>query len=250
MLQLCCKIDAIDHPLPPSPSLSITMLLASAPLPLSSTPPYLMYAMLQLRQFVFIIEQTCLYGDLDGADGGDTLHLPVFSTVDAPTADEQALVGAGGFDPTLVKKTVRLAAGPAEVETTRAVLFRAGSVGLGDQVDPATIVRLVGTLRILAPKPGQKEAEAALGRVAVHAEARGLGVGRFLVERGIAAARQRFPGAALHAGAQLYLQAWYESLGFVRDSDVYLEDDIPHISMHYEEGVSSSPLSPSPSPSS
>jgi ElaA protein len=32
-------------------------------------------------------------------------------------------------------------------------------------------------------------------------------------------------------GAQMYLQKFYESFGFRQTSDIYLEDDIPHIEM-------------------
>jgi len=34
--------------------------------------------------------------------------------------------------------------------------------------------------------------------------------------------------------AQLYLKNFYESHGFVQTSDMYLEDDIPHIEMKRE----------------
>ncbi|WP_256682515.1 GNAT family N-acetyltransferase [Klebsiella michiganensis] len=39
-------------------------------------------------------------------------------------------------------------------------------------------------------------------------------------------------------GAQEYLQAFYESFGFKAISDVYLEDDIPHIDMKKEQVAS------------
>jgi ElaA protein len=34
-------------------------------------------------------------------------------------------------------------------------------------------------------------------------------------------------------GAQLYLKQFYESLGFIQCSEIYLEDDIEHIEMLY-----------------
>jgi ElaA protein len=36
---------------------------------------------------------------------------------------------------------------------------------------------------------------------------------------------------AITIGAQLYLKKFYESHGFVQTSEMYLEDDIPHIEM-------------------
>jgi len=35
----------------------------------------------------------------------------------------------------------------------------------------------------------------------------------------------------IRIGAQLYLQKFYESFGFKTDSEIYLEDNIPHILM-------------------
>jgi ElaA protein len=37
----------------------------------------------------------------------------------------------------------------------------------------------------------------------------------------------------IRISGQLYLQAFYESLGFQTVSEVYLEDDIPHVEMLY-----------------
>ncbi|NHA66560.1 GNAT family N-acetyltransferase [Phycicoccus flavus] len=42
------------------------MLVRSAPL--SAVPPVTLYAVLRLRQDVFVLEQQCLYPDLDGRD--------------------------------------------------------------------------------------------------------------------------------------------------------------------------------------
>ena len=41
----------------------------------------------------------------------------------------------------------------------------------------------------------------------------------------------RFPGQPIRIGAQLYLKKFYESFGFVKAGDVYLEDGIEHIEM-------------------
>jgi ElaA protein len=53
--------------------------------------------------------------------------------------------------------------------------------------------------------------------------------------------RESIAGIALHfgeskitIGAQLYLKKFYESHGFVQTSEMYLEDDIPHIEMKRE----------------
>jgi ElaA protein len=46
---------------------------------------------------------------------------------------------------------------------------------------------------------------------------------------------EQFADPIIIISAQLYLQKFYESIGFVKDSDTYLEDDIPHIRMQFGE---------------
>lgn len=52
------------------------------------------------------------------------------------------------------------------------------------------------------------------------------------MQRALAETAARFAGKAVRIQAQVYLQAFYESLGFVADSAVYEEDGIPHIDMY------------------
>jgi predicted GNAT family N-acyltransferase len=73
--------------------------------------------------------------------------------------------------------------------------------------------------------------EASLGRVLSTKAWRGSGVGQALMSNGIKALRQLYPEAAVRIGAQAYLEKFYGSFGFQTVSDVYLEDDIPHIDM-------------------
>lgn len=72
-----------------------------------------------------------------------------------------------------------------------------------------------------------------LGRVVVAAEARGTGLGRELVQRGIHFNRQQWPQADILIGAQAYLLDFYSSLGFVGEGESYLEDGILHVHMRY-----------------
>jgi ElaA protein len=85
--------------------------------------------------------------------------------------------------------------------------------------------RIVAYLRIVPA--GAKYAERSIGRVVTAPEARGMGLGRELMKRGLALAGD----APLRIGAQAYLERWYTDLGFVRASDVYDEDGIAHIEM-------------------
>ena len=84
-------------------------------------------------------------------------------------------------------------------------------------------------LRIL--RPGAKYAEPSIGRVLTTKLFRTTGVGRELMARGVARCDERFPGQPIRIGAQAYLERFYGSFGFVKASDVYLEDGIPHIEM-------------------
>ncbi len=87
----------------------------------------------------------------------------------------------------------------------------------------------VAYLRVFAP--GVKYAEASLGRIVTAPEARGGGLGRRLVAEGLARIAAAHGAAPVRIGAQAYLERFYGEAGFVRVSDDYLEDGIPHLEM-------------------
>lgn len=126
-----------------------------------------LYAIMALRQRVFVVEQNCPYLDADGAD-------PASTHVWAERGD--------------------------------------GAIAAYLRIVPA----------------GVKFAEVSIGRVITAPEARGAGLGRELMKRGIAAAGADRP---IRIGAQAHLEKFYGELGFARASDVYDEDGIPHIEM-------------------
>jgi ElaA protein len=124
-----------------------------------------LYAIMSLRQRVFVVEQNCPYLDADGVDAA-CRHLW------------------------------------AE---------RGGAIAAYLRIVPA----------------GVKFPELSIGRVITAPEARGTGLGRELMTRGIAAAGD----VPIRIGAQAHLEKFYGELGFVRASDVYDEDGIPHVEM-------------------
>jgi len=130
-----------------------------------------LYAILQLRSEVFVVEQNCPYQDLDGKDH-EALHLM-------------------GFDET----------------------------------------GLIAYARLL--KPGMSYKEAAIGRVVVAPGKRGKNSGRELMIQAIEQCSNAFGTDTIIISAQQYLEKFYSSLGFVTESNVYLEDDIPHIKMRW-----------------
>jgi ElaA protein len=132
-----------------------------------------LYAAMQLRQRVFVVEQACAYLDADGSDAR-ALHL-------------------------------------------------LGWQGEGRER------RLVAYARIFPPRI--KYAEASIGRVATHPDVRGTGVGKTLMNEAIRLTEATGWGSEIRIAAQMYLERFYESFGFTRVTEPYLEDDIWHVDM-------------------
>ncbi|MBP6099513.1 MAG: GNAT family N-acetyltransferase [Flavobacterium sp.] len=131
-----------------------------------------LYEVLELRSLVFVVEQNCVYQDIDHKDQ-KAVHL------------------LGEFEGKLV---------------AYARLFDAGIYF----------------------------ENASIGRVIVHPEARAKKYGHELMRVAIEQIKNLFDKENITISAQLYLQKFYESHGFMPTSEVYLEDDIPHIEMKKE----------------
>lgn len=90
--------------------------------------------------------------------------------------------------------------------------------------------QLIAYARILAPDvsyPGK----ASIGRVIVAESARGINLGDRLIEQCLACCRHNWPNIDIKISAQQHLQSYYQKHGFVTVSEMYLEDDIPHVAM-------------------
>jgi ElaA protein len=131
-----------------------------------------LYQLLQLRSEVFVVEQNCVYQDIDGKD-------------------EKALHLIGTFEN-----------------------------------------EIVAYVRIF--KPGDYFEEASIGRVVVKQKYRDRKWGYDLMQKAIEVTKSELKETNITISAQLYLQRFYENLGFVKTSEVYLEDDIEHIQMKRE----------------
>jgi ElaA protein len=90
--------------------------------------------------------------------------------------------------------------------------------------------KLIAYLRILA-KGQSYEDYISIGRVAIVREARGVGLGHEMIVEALRLCQQKFPKQDIKISAQQHLELYYESHGFIKVSDMYLEDDIPHIAM-------------------
>jgi ElaA protein len=73
--------------------------------------------------------------------------------------------------------------------------------------------------------------ELSIGRVVTHPEHRGQGNGRELMRTAIDTIHFLYGNHPIKIGAQFYLKAFYESLGFQVCGNIYLEDGIQHIHM-------------------
>lgn len=88
---------------------------------------------------------------------------------------------------------------------------------------------LVSYLRVT--DPGVNYDEPSIGRVITAPEARGAGSGRALMAEGVAGCERHWPGHAVRISAQAHLERFYNSFGFFRVGDNYIEDTIPHVEM-------------------
>jgi ElaA protein len=89
---------------------------------------------------------------------------------------------------------------------------------------------LVAYLRILAR--GQSYDDyTSIGRVAIAEQARGSGLGHELMHEALDLCQQYFTEQNIKISAQEYLINFYKQHGFKQISEMYLEDDIPHVAM-------------------
>lgn len=94
---------------------------------------------------------------------------------------------------------------------------------------------LVAYLRILPA--GLSYDEVSIGRVVIKPSHRGKGLGRPMMEQAIHYITTEWKESQIKIGAQAHLAKFYASLGFEAVSEVYLEDDIPHLDMLYSKPV-------------
>ncbi|WP_461206790.1 GNAT family N-acetyltransferase [Clostridium sp. DL1XJH146] len=92
--------------------------------------------------------------------------------------------------------------------------------------------KVIACLRIL--EKGVSFDEISIGRVLVDKKYRGTGLGREILIKAIDFINNELNEKQIRISAQEYLLDFYKSLGFAAVSDVYLEDDIPHIEMIYK----------------
>ena len=92
---------------------------------------------------------------------------------------------------------------------------------------------LVACARLLPP--GTSYDNTSIGRVATKQSARGNGLGHQLITEALMRCETLWPKTTIDIGAQQHLEHFYANHGFKTISEMYLEDDIPHVDMRLEK---------------
>ena len=90
---------------------------------------------------------------------------------------------------------------------------------------------LVGYLRAFPEKV--KYEYPSIGRVVIKISHRSKGLGVALMRESMDYVKRQFKAKKIIISAQYRLRGFYESLGFIAVGEIYLEDNIDHIEMHY-----------------
>ncbi|MGG7162276.1 GNAT family N-acetyltransferase [Clostridium ihumii] len=92
---------------------------------------------------------------------------------------------------------------------------------------------IVAYLRILEKSVSYNEVS--IGRVLVKKNYRGKGIARKNMLYAMSFIEDKLKEDRIRISAQQYLLEFYKSLGFKVVSDIYLEDNIPHVEMFFEK---------------
>ena len=88
---------------------------------------------------------------------------------------------------------------------------------------------VVAAIRIL--KPGVSYPEASFGRVVVKESYRGKKLSSIMIQKGLELMETKWNVKQVRISAQAYLQKYYATFGFEVQSEIYIEDQLPHIEM-------------------
>ena len=164
--------------------------------------------LLKLRTDVFVVEQACAYPEINHHDNAaSTLHVLGFATAAPRGAGKSG--GAGGSEGSEGSE------GHEESEVHEGLARSEGSAG-----------ELAAYCRSM---PDAQRREVRIGRVVVAEPWRRRGLARTMM--------LELMSKVSHLNYELVLSAqttvidFYASLGFVIESDEYLEDGIPHVDM-------------------
>jgi ElaA protein len=78
---------------------------------------------------------------------------------------------------------------------------------------------------------GERCVAARIGRIAVHEDYRGQGLGHIVMQKALIEIATRYGVASVTLSAQAHLQKFYQAHGFEADGEPYDEDGIAHVRM-------------------
>lgn len=169
-----------------------------------------LYEILKSRNEIFVIEQECIYQDCDDRDYG----YHVF-----------ARDGSGRVSAYMRIYQIDQ---PPEV-----ILYEGRAIWSGnltqEQIDAGTKVPDFNAEPGGDADSGKNACTVQMGRVLTLEHGKGLG--RQLLEEGIRTAWELMEADRIFIEAEDYVEGFYLGAGFVRTSDVFLKDEIPHIHM-------------------
>jgi ElaA protein len=168
-----------------------------------------LFEILRLRQQVFIIEQDCIYEDIDSLDPLSE-HLLITQKGDQMTASTEGQLGS--------KKQHRV---KGQIQSKVHSQRLAPSQTRSDE-------KPLATLRIVPA--GAKFEEVSIGRIVVRENARNLGLGETMVRNTLARLQTRGE-KTVKIEAQHHLANWYGTMGFETCGSVFDLDGIPHVQM-------------------
>lgn len=138
-----------------------------------------LYSIIRLRVNVFMIEQSCLYPELDDLDKDpQTLHLFTKEGIEESQNE------------------------------------------------------VIAYSRVL-PMNTRYANSICIGRVVVDSKFRNEGLGHQLIQKSLEVCTEDFKNISIKISAQAHLESFYQQHCFSRISNIYLEDDIPHITMKH-----------------
>ena len=155
-----------------------------------------LYELLRVRSEVFVVEQDCVYQDMDG-DDKEAIHVWLTEGVtESVTNKEEALDG----DKNKVNRT-----------DNEKVVALARVCPAGVHLPTISIGRVITTVR-------------------------GKGYGKQVMLAAIDVAVEYFGATSIDIEAQEYAKGFYEGVGFKQTSDTFMLDGIPHIKLQWQRG--------------
>ncbi len=174
-----------------------------------------LYEILKSRNEIFVIEQECIYQDCDDRDygyhvfcrdeaGKVAAYMRIYEIDEEP--DVILLDGQAIWSGNLTEEQIKAGMKMPDYHDAN------GAGAAGTDAQDRESARTVQMGRVLTLEHGK-------------------GLGKILLEEGIQTAWEQMGADRIFIEAEDFVEGYYTKAGFVRTSDVFLKDEIPHIHM-------------------